>query len=133
MIDNSIVLDNPLIPDGYYYAKLLTVETEPSDYVYPKILATLGLHQMYNLAPNNVLCAIIHPTANSHFHYKNFHNTFFMGKRIDELRSGINRWGSVKSYRTQFNGVEYSAVRFIYQPLPIMMDCWQLSKDESRE
>jgi len=31
MIDNVTVFDNLLIPDGYYYAKVISFEAEPAD------------------------------------------------------------------------------------------------------
>ena len=133
MIDNNVLLKNPLIRPGYYYAKLLYIETEPSDYVFPKIIATLGLHQMYQLAPNNVLSAIIHPTQNSYCHYKNFRHTFFLGKNMDEMRTGIGHWGSVELSTSEFNDVKYSSVKFVYQPIPIMMESWRIGEEENEE
>ena len=133
MIDNNILLKNPVIRPGYYYAKLLYVETEPSDYQYPKIHATLGLHQMYQLAPNNVFSAIIHPSQNSLFHYKNFRNTFFPGKGIDDIRAGAGQWGSIEMYTSEFNDAEYSAVKFVFQPIPVRTECWRIWRQENED
>ena len=47
MIDNATVFDNPLIPDGYYYAKVTSIEQEPTNFEYPKLLIKLKLHRMY--------------------------------------------------------------------------------------
>ena len=133
MIDNNIIFNNPLIQPGYYYAKLIDVETEPSDYQYPKILATLKLHQMYNLAPNDVFHGIIHPTQHSLFHYKNFRNAFCLGRSIDEIGAGVGQWGSIEIYTSEFNDAEYSAVKFVFQPIPVRMECWRIWREENED
>ena len=75
MIDNNnILLNNPLIPPGYYFSKIIDIETEPSDFIFPKILIKLQLHKKYELE-NNIFHSILFPTENSYYHYKNFFET----------------------------------------------------------
>jgi len=130
MIDNNILLKNPLIPEGYYYAKVIEVETEQSGYNYPKLLVTLTLHPMYGLPPTTCFRAILHPSEKAWFHYKNFFNTYLLGKDVDELDKAVGVWGSVKIYSSGFEDIEYSAVRFCYQPIPIRLESWRITKEE---
>ena len=62
MIDNNIILTNPVIPAGYYFSKIKDIETETSNFIFPKILVNLGLHKQYELGENNIFHAILYPT-----------------------------------------------------------------------
>ena len=130
MIDNNILLNNLLIPAGYYFAKVTDVESEPADYFFPKMLVKLQLHPMYGLPNDNYFQAILFPTDKSFYHYKNFFNTYMPGKDADDLTMAVGKWGSVEIYNSEFGDIEYSAVRFCYQPLAIRMDAWRLEKEE---
>ena len=130
MIDNNILLNNPFIPEGYYYAKVIEVKAEPSEYYFPKLLVKLKLHPMYGLPQHTCLQAILFPTDRSFYHYKNFFNTFLPGKDVDDLATAIGVWGSVEIYSSEFGDIEYSAVRFCYQPLAIRLDTSRIAKEE---
>jgi hypothetical protein len=130
MIDNNILLNNPLIPPNYYFAKVVDIEAEPADYFFPKLLIKLTLHPMYGIDENSVFSAIIYPGDKSYYHYKNFFNTYMLGEDTNDLEKSKGRWGSVKIYNADFGDVEYSAVRFCYQPLPVRMESWRIGKDE---
>ena len=130
MINNNILLNNPLIPEGYYYAKVIEVEAEPADHLYPKLLVTLQLHPMHGLSKETHFRAILFPTDKSFFHYKNFFNTFMPGKNTDDLDKAVGTWGSIQIYNSEFGEIEYSAVKFCYQPRWIMMESWRLTKEE---
>jgi len=130
MIDNATVFDNPLIPEGYYYAKIIAVESEPSDYTFPKLLIELTIHPMYGISDDAELSAIIHPTDRSYYHYKNFFNTYMLGVETDEIDKAVGRWGSIQIVNSHFNDSQYSTVRFVYQPLQIRMESWRIGQDE---
>jgi len=130
MINNNILLNNLLIPEGYYYAKVVEVEAEPSDYIYPKLLVTLQLHPMYGLPKETYFRTIIFPTDKAFFYYKNFFNTFILGQDVDDLTQAVGKWGSVKVDNSEFADIEYSAIRFCYQPLWIRLESWELTKEE---
>lgn len=130
MIDNNILLNNPLIPPDYYYAKVIDIEAEPANHYFPKLLVKLQLHPMYGLPKDACFRAILFPTDKSFYHYKNFFNTFIPGKDADELDKAIGKWGSVEIYNSEFGDIEYSAVRFCYQPRWVMMESWKLTKEE---
>ena len=130
MINHNILLNNPLVPAGYYYANVVEVEAEPSEYFFPKLLVTLQLHPMYGLPKDTFFQSILFPTDKAFFHYKNFFNTFMPGKDTDDLTKAVGMWGSVEIYNSEFGEIEYSAVKFCYQPRWIMMESWRLTKEE---
>jgi hypothetical protein len=130
MIDNNILLNNPLIPASYYYAKVIEVEAERADHYFPKLLVTLQLHPMYGLHKDICFQAILFTTDKSFFHYKNFFNTFMPGKDADDIEKAVGKWGSVEVYNSEFGEIEYSAVRFCYQPIPIRLESWRIEKEE---
>ena len=130
MIDNNILLNNPLIPEGYYFAKVIEIEAEPAEYYFPKLLVKLQLHPMYGLPKHTCFQAILFPTNKSYYHYKNFFNTYMPGQDADDLTKAVGNWGSVEIYNSEFGDIEYSAVRFCYQPLAIRLDAHRLTKEE---
>jgi len=130
MINNNIILNNPTISEGYYFAKVIQVESEPADYFFPKLLIKISLHPMYGLGNNSYFHAIIHPTNNSFYHYKNFFNAYMLGVGTTELEKAIGQWGSVEISHSDFNETTYSSVRFVYQPRAVMMEAWRIGRDE---
>ena len=132
MIDNNIILKNPLIPSGYYFSKILSIETEGPGSVFPKLLVKLQLHKQYELGENDIFYSILHPTKNSYYHYKNFYNTFLLGKSIDKIEEAIGMWGSVKICNSEFQDLKYSVVKFTYQPRGIMIESFGIWRGENR-
>lgn len=130
MINNNILLNNPLIPEGYYFAKVIDVEAEHAEYLFPKLLIKLQLHPMYGLPKDTLFQAILFPTDKSFFYYKNFFNTFMPGVDTDNTEKAVGKWGSIEVYNSEFGDIEYSAVRFCYQPLTIRLETWRLEKEE---
>lgn len=130
MIDNSIILTNPIVPEGYYFSKVISVESEASDYLFPKLLITVVLHPMYDISEDIKLSAILHPTEKSHYHYKNFFNAFLLGEDSSKLDKAVGRWGSIHIANSCFNGIKHSTVRFPYQPLKTRMISWRMGQDE---
>ena len=135
MIDTNILLNNPLVPQGYYYAKVISIEAETSNYRFPKFLIKLKIHPIYCLEKGSLFCAILNPNERSYIHYVNFFNTFFLGEEIENHEKAVGEWGSVELKPAEFGGIEYSSVRFCYQPLPVRMESWRIGRDEreSRE
>ena len=132
MIDNNIILKNPLIPEGYYFAKIIDIETEASNFIFPKLLVKLELHKQYELDENNIFHAILHPTEDSYYHYKNFFNSFMFRQETDKLEEAIGLWGSIEISHSTFQELKYSAVRFVYNPRDIMMESFRIWKDDNR-
>ena len=130
MIDNNILLNNPLIPPRYYYAKVIDIESEPADHYFPKLLVTLQLHPMYGLPKDTCFRAILFPTKKSFYHYKNFINTYMLGPVTDGFEKAVGTWGSIEIYSSEFGDIEYSAVRFCYQPRWVMIEAWRIEKKE---
>ena len=130
MIDNSLILKNPHISEGYYFSKIITIETEGLGSIFPKILVKLELHQDYELE-NNIFHSILHPTENSYFHYKNFYNTFLLGKSIDKIEEAIGQWGSIEICSSEFQDLKYSVVKFTYQPRTVMIESFKIWREEN--
>jgi len=131
MIDNKSVLNNPLIPSGYYYAKVLRIEAEPvPDSKFPKLHIQLRLHPSYGLSEGTIFSSLLFPSPKTYYHYKNFYNTFMLGQFTNEFDKAIGQWGCVQIYPSTVAGVEYSSVRFVYQPMPIRMESWRLDREE---
>jgi len=132
MIDNGVILKNPLVPEGFYFAQVIAVETEPvATSAIPKLLIQLRLHTSYGLPSDSVFSAILHPTERSMWHYVNFFNTFMLMDPIDQPTKAIGCWGSVRIRPSKFNGIEYSTVKFVYQPLAIRMKSWKLGLEDA--
>ena len=130
MIEHSTLLSNPLVSPGYYFVKVISVEAESSQYLFPKLLIKLQLHPMYGVSEASLFSAIIYPASNSYYHYKNFFNTFMLGENTDDIDKAVGQWGSVCLYTSEFDEIEYSAVKFHYQPRPVMMESWRIGRDE---
>ena len=133
MIDNSIIYKNPIVPNGYYYMKVVSVEDEEANYIFPKLLIRLTLHPNYIFPDDYVFSSILHPTQMSYFHYKNFFNTFMLGEYLDDFHKALGRWGSVRIEQAQYCETQYSAVKFVYQPLPVRMKNWKLDAENKQE
>ena len=128
MINNSLIY-NSIISEGFYYAKVIELETEASDYIYPKLLIKLKIHKKHNLNDNIFLHSILYPTKKSKDHYKKFVDTFLTHKDKD-FRKAINRIGSIWVYHSEFNSTVFSAVKYVYQPRKIKIECLYLEQEE---
>lgn len=85
---------------------------------------------MYGIPKDTYFQAILFPTDKSFFHYKNFFNTYMPGKDADDLAMAVGKWGSIEIYNSEFGDIEYSTVRYCYQPLAIRLETWRLEKEE---
>ena len=130
MIDNNILFSNPLVLPGYYFAKVIDVEAEQANHYFPKLQVTLELHPMYGLPKGTYFRSIIHPSDKAYYHYKNFFITFMPGKDKNDLDQAIGKWGSVEVYSSEFADIEYSAVRFCYQPLWVRFESYWITQEE---
>ena len=128
MINNSLIY-NSIIPQGFYFVKIVELQTEPSDYIYPKILIKLQIHKRHNLNKNIFLYSIIYPTEKSKDHYDKFIHTFLSYKDKD-FKKAINRWGSIWVYTSEFNDTVFSSVRYVFQPRQIKIECLYLEEEE---
>jgi hypothetical protein len=55
-----------------------------------------------------------------------------LGQNTEKLEKAINQWGSVEITHSSFQELEYSAVKFVYQPREIMIASWRIWKDDNR-
>ena len=115
MINNNEIYHNPLIPPHFYFAKIIYVEAEPSDFYYPKTLIKLCLHSGYGITSEIILTSIIHPTHNSQEHFEKFAHTYLCYDEND-IGKAIGRWGSIWVYDAEYNETKYSMVKFVWQP-----------------
>jgi hypothetical protein len=131
MINPCSIYRNPQIPSGYFYAKVIDLQTEPMEgYVMPKVLVKLKLHSDHGLGDNVVLSAIVYPTPKAKFFYMNFLNTFLTNDEVD-VEKVKNRWGCIKVYPTKYGQTEYSAVQWIYQLPPVKQQIAKIIADEN--
>lgn len=130
MIDNSLIYKNPVIPSGFYYAKVIHVEEEPSHYLFPKLLIQLTLHAEHGLPKDIILTSILHPTPNSYWHFRNFFHTFAWGDCLADVEEIIGQWGSVKVLKNEYNDTEYSSVKFVYQPRLVRIESNRIMREE---
>ena len=121
MIDNSTIYNNPIVPNGFYFMKVVSIQDEPANYLFPKLLIQLKPHPQYKMDENIEFASILHPTHASYWHYKNFFNTFMLGEIVFEFEKALGQWGSVKLEQCRYGEVEYSAVKFVYQPILVRM------------
>ena len=128
MINNSLIY-NSIISEGFYYAKVIELETEPSDFIYPKLLIKLKIHKRHNLNENIFLYSIIHPSKKSKDHYEKFIHTFLCFKDKD-FKKAINRIGSIWVYKSEYENTVFSAVKYVYQPRRIKIECLYLEQEE---
>jgi len=126
MIHNGEIYSNPVVPSGFYFMQVVSVEEEPSEYLFPKLLVRLVAHPQYELPDGTLFTAIIHPTPASYGRYKNFFNTFMLGIPVDDLQKAIGYYGSVRLEQSKYGQTTYSAVRFVYQPLEIRIKSYKL-------
>ncbi len=129
MIDNAIIYQNPIIQDNYYCARVDEIIQEKEQYIYPKLLIKLKLNPIYEI-PVYDFYAIIHPSENSYYHYKDFFVTYLHSNHIsiENIDQALGRWGFVQISKSRFGGQEYSAVKFVYQPVPIRLETLKLSR-----
>jgi hypothetical protein len=133
MIDTGVIYRNPVVPDGFYYMKVVHKDTEPANYLFPKMLIRLVPLPDYEMPAGTTFHVILHPGAPSYWHYKNFYGTFMLGEYIDDLQEAIGQWGSVKVQQMEYNGTLLSSVKFIYQPLEVRRISWRISKLERQK
>ena len=131
MLDIRSIYYNPQIPTGFYYVKVIDVQTEPMEgYVMPKVLVRLRLHPNHGLGDNVVLSAIIYPTPIAKLFYMNFLNTFLQNHET-EIDKILNRWGCIKVYKAKYGESEYSAVQWIFQLPAVKQQIAKIIADES--
>lgn len=133
MIDNSEIYKNPIVPSDFYFMKVISVQDEEANYIFPKLLVRLKLHPGYEFPEDYVFSSILHPTQMSYFHYKNFFNAYMLGEKLDAFDKAIGRWGSIKLEQKKYGETQYSAVKFVYQPLPVRMESWKIGAENKQE
>jgi len=131
MLDIGSIYHNPQIPPGYYYIKVVDLQSEPMDgYTMPKVLVRLKLHSDHGLGDDVVLSAIVYPTPNAKFIYMNFLNTFLQNHET-EIEKVMNCWGCIKVYSAQYGEAEYSAVRWVRQIPDVKRIIAKITADEN--
>jgi len=133
MIDNAIIFTNPTIPEGYYYVKVISIEQEPANFEYPKLLIKLKLHRMYGIIEDDTLAAIIYPTEKSLFHYKNFIRSFIIYNEDRSFDTIPDVYGTIQVSRANYEDTIYSSVKFVYMPRWAMMEALQLTRQDEED
>ena len=114
MVDLSCIYHNPLIPAGYYFVKVMHLDTEQvPGYERPRIQVRLWVHPRHEIGDDVYLDTIIHPTDKSIYRWINFRDTFLDQDEI--LLDAVGRWGRVAVEDAEYQGTEYSSVKWIRQ------------------
>lgn len=122
MIDKSTIYENPVIPQGFYFAKLIDLELEEVGAERPLIWAKLRIGPFYdNGAAGSILTAIIHPTEKADKYYLGFRQNFNLSEEPPNYTKALSRWGCIWAYATTYKNTTYAAVRFCYQPIDIRL------------
>lgn len=128
MIDLSSIYRNPQIPAGYYFVKLIDINTEELGLTRPRIWVKLRIGPMYPPESGQHLHSIIHPTDRAIYFYKTFVSTFII--RGNRYHEAINHWGCIEVFDAQHGKTKYSAVKYVYQPLNIRLKVDEIEQDE---
>jgi hypothetical protein len=133
MIDKSVIYRNPLIPeDGYFYVQVLNVDMDNvpnSDH--PRIFVRVQLHPDYGYGDNVTLASIIHPSEKCKYQRMNFLNTFLILNE-NHIQQALGKWGSVEIYQTEYMETKYSAIKWVYQPIPIRLECARMNQEQQQ-
>jgi len=129
MIDLSSIYRNPRLPQGYYSCKVTDIDTEEIGLNRPRIRVTLKVGPMHEEV-GTILHSIIHATDAAIYWFKNFVSTFAI--RSNRYHEAIGRWGCVQVFNAKHVKTKYSAIKYIYQPLPIRMRSHEIAQDEQR-
>jgi hypothetical protein len=124
----STIYANPLIPHGYYWAKVTDLRIEHCGMERPRLWVELEIGPMHEEQRGLQLCSIIHPTAASVYFYSNFIHAF----RISGMNylEAIGRWASVEVHPAEYQGTEYSAVKYTHQPVPLRVEALRIEQAE---
>ena len=132
LINNNEIYFNPIITPNFYFAKIIQIETEASDFYFPKTLIKLSLHHDYGFPDETILSSIIHPTEKAEKHFLKFVHTFLNYDERDVCKAQ-NRWGSIWVYDAEYNETQYSAVKFVWQPNSVKMKSIEIFQREREE
>ena len=104
---------NPLIPRGYYWVKVLDVRAEDCEAIRPRLYIRLQIGPMHEAVAGLTLNSIIQPSDAAKYYFINFLAAF----RVAGLQyeQAIGRWASVEVYPAEYEGKEFSAVKYTYQ------------------
>lgn len=125
----STIYLNPVLPPGFYWLKLVDVESEHCGAERPRLWLNFEVGPMHEGFARRHLCTIIHPTEKARFYYVNFVNAFRVVGM--DFTGAIGRWASVAVAPAEFNGTTYSTLRFTHQPLPLRNSASQIEHAEA--
>ena len=128
MIDLSSIYRNPRLPQGYYFTKVIDIDTEEVGLDRLRIEVTLRVGSIHDQQAGTRLSSIIHPTGRAVYYFKNFISTFLVrGNRYFEA---VNRWGCIEVYDAQHGKTRYSAVKYVYQPHSVRLRTHEIEEAE---
>ncbi|NLX22934.1 MAG: hypothetical protein GXY55_14875 [Phycisphaerae bacterium] len=129
MIDLSCIYRNPTIPAGYYFAKIVQLDAEQiAGYERPRIQVCLLIHPRHEVGDDVYLHAIIHPTEQSVFRWVNFRDTFLGEDEV--LLDAVGRWGRVAVEDAEYQGTQYSSIKWIYQTPLARLQVRRIAREE---
>ena len=129
MVDLSCIYHNPRIPAGYYFVKVAHLDAEQvPDYERPRIQVRLWVHPRHGIGDDIHLDAIIHPTEKSIYRWANFRDTFLDEGEV--LMNAVGRWGRVAVEDAEYQGTQYSSVKWIRQTPSARLEVRRIVREE---
>ena len=131
MISPCSIYLNTRITPGYYYAKVVQIETEDIDGASrPRIGVVLKLGSGYpNHGAGKELASIIYETDKAVFYHENFCNAYFI-KGDRDYQMALNRWACVEVFDAEYKEAKYSAVKYIYQRRSARINAVKIEQSE---
>jgi hypothetical protein len=129
-INKGYMFWNPVIPDGFYYVKLLNIELEEIEgYSRPLIHARLKIVPRYSDEINGLeLSSIIHTTENSNGLWEAFCNTFMITNC--DYDGAVGRFGSVIVQEKKYESTKFGQVSYCRQPHMVRSMCLSMQEED---
>jgi hypothetical protein len=134
MVNMSSIYSNHRIAPGFYFAKILDISTKDVGADRPLIWTHLEIGPFYkHLGKHTALSSILHPTDNAAKMYHNFLGTFGLEGEDPDYEKALFRWCSIQVYDARYGTSHYSAVRYCYQPIPVLLKTAEITELDEAE
>ena len=129
-INKGYMFWNPVIPDGFYYVKLINIELEDVDgSSRPLIHARLKIVPRYCDEINGLeLSSIIHATEHANGLWDAFCNTFMIANC--DYDEAVGRFGSVIVQEKTYGSTKFGQVSYCRQPHMVRSMCLSMQDED---
>ena len=109
----SRLYQNEIMPAGFYYAKIVRLNTAYSGNGRPAVEVVVRISDMHGKHGGKELYCPIHSTPNADPIFEFFVGSFDLDE--NDLRNGIGKYAKIAVKRCHHDGTDFSGVRFIRQ------------------